>query len=383
MRKSCEKQRERDQEWEREVEEWRLRVSAAEEKRDRECQLERDRYSASVKEQWKMCSSIAEVLGLEHVSAPAGGGSGVDEGDGKTRCSVDGEVWSRILEKAKAMRREHETGRQRLSAMDSQRKAVGMRQGRVTHLSQVLLELIQLCLNDAFDLVVTPPAPLLSSDISLQTGEGPAPQQSQVAALLRSEMDGAWKVTTASTQGQGHFDEALQLLRDKIQAQGTVNAGRGGQEVEAPEGDVLERIASQHAVSGDGVRKIEEVSDGEDQEDQDELVNSGGSVADVLQHELLHESVHECLEYCARHHGWDLRKFAQALELDIYGSIRFVNFLRRFVYFCMRSCGFTATCMCVNSLTPPIDRQASSRVPRCKSFRVGFRAPPSTQKAFH
>lgn len=50
---------------------------------------------------------------------------------------------------------------------------------------------------------------------------------------------------------------------------------------------------------------------------------------DILNHEIEHESTDACLDHCASQYGWDLRKLAKSLQLDIYGSIRFVNFLRK------------------------------------------------------
>jgi protein arginine N-methyltransferase 3 len=50
---------------------------------------------------------------------------------------------------------------------------------------------------------------------------------------------------------------------------------------------------------------------------------------DVLNHEIEHESTDACLDHCASAYGWDLRALAAALQLDIYGSIRLVNYLRK------------------------------------------------------
>jgi len=51
--------------------------------------------------------------------------------------------------------------------------------------------------------------------------------------------------------------------------------------------------------------------------------------SDVLYHEIEHESTGACLDHCASKYGWDLREFAKRLQLDIYGSIRMVNYLRK------------------------------------------------------
>jgi len=59
--------------------------------------------------------------------------------------------------------------------------------------------------------------------------------------------------------------------------------------------------------------------------------DEGCNVADVLHHELQHTSTDECLNYCAQEYKWDLRGLARELNLDIYSSIRFVNFLRKHV----------------------------------------------------
>jgi len=51
--------------------------------------------------------------------------------------------------------------------------------------------------------------------------------------------------------------------------------------------------------------------------------------SDVLYHEIEHESTGACLDHCASKYGWDLREFSKTLQLDIYGSIRMVNYLRK------------------------------------------------------
>lgn len=48
-----------------------------------------------------------------------------------------------------------------------------------------------------------------------------------------------------------------------------------------------------------------------------------------MDHDIEHESTDACLDHCASKHGWDLRALASALRLDIYGSIRLVNYLRK------------------------------------------------------
>ena len=50
---------------------------------------------------------------------------------------------------------------------------------------------------------------------------------------------------------------------------------------------------------------------------------------DILDHDIEHESTDACLDHCARKYGWDLRELARGLRLDIYGSIRLVNYLRK------------------------------------------------------
>ena len=50
---------------------------------------------------------------------------------------------------------------------------------------------------------------------------------------------------------------------------------------------------------------------------------------DLLNHEIEHESPDACLDHCSSAYGWDLRALAVALQLDIYGSIRLVNYLRK------------------------------------------------------
>lgn len=48
-----------------------------------------------------------------------------------------------------------------------------------------------------------------------------------------------------------------------------------------------------------------------------------------MHHEIEHASPDACLDHCASKYSWDMRSLARALELDIYGSIRVVNYLRR------------------------------------------------------
>ena len=50
---------------------------------------------------------------------------------------------------------------------------------------------------------------------------------------------------------------------------------------------------------------------------------------DLLNHEIEHESPDACLDHCASKYGWDLRELAKAMQLDLYGSIRVVNYLRK------------------------------------------------------
>lgn len=51
--------------------------------------------------------------------------------------------------------------------------------------------------------------------------------------------------------------------------------------------------------------------------------------SDILSHEIEHESIDACLDHCASKYGWDLRELSKTLRLDIYGSIRVVNYLRK------------------------------------------------------
>jgi protein arginine N-methyltransferase 3 len=51
--------------------------------------------------------------------------------------------------------------------------------------------------------------------------------------------------------------------------------------------------------------------------------------SDILDHDIEHESTDACLDHCASKYGWDLRELARSLRLDIYGSIRLVNYLRK------------------------------------------------------
>jgi hypothetical protein len=52
-------------------------------------------------------------------------------------------------------------------------------------------------------------------------------------------------------------------------------------------------------------------------------------VRDILNLEVEHESASACLDHCASIYGWDLRSLAKTLQFDVYGSIRFVNYLRK------------------------------------------------------
>ena len=127
----------RETEQERELEEWRLRLSAAEEEREQERQHECERRMAAEEERdaaiqdaarisdahinlQLMCASMAKVIGeLEGVV--------IGELEG---CKLVGELEG-VIERAKGIRRESDSCRQRLLAVEAQRKAAALQQERV------------------------------------------------------------------------------------------------------------------------------------------------------------------------------------------------------------------------------------------------------------
>jgi hypothetical protein len=102
----------RELELAREAEEWRLRVSVAETTREEERLHERERARAGAAEERQLLLSIAEMLGgLDHVVL-AGGDADVEAAGGGQGQGRTGDGWRRVLERAKALRRDFE--RQRL-----------------------------------------------------------------------------------------------------------------------------------------------------------------------------------------------------------------------------------------------------------------------------
>ena len=263
-----EEEREREKQRESEVEDWRRRLSLADEAREHERQQQSARLRASVQERLAMLTSVAEVLGglSDVVSIACADSEGVDAEDVR----MGGAEWARVLEKVKMMCRENESWRQRVLAMEAQRRAVGLRQERTVRLATELRAAIDLAASDAVELVIAPAGPALRVD------------------------------------GQEYVDGALQRLWDQCRVNENLSdvlAGTPPERAKLP-------AASDESAGMDGTE------DG---------------VADVLHHELWHASVDHCLDYCANTYGWDLRQLARDLGLDVYGSIRCVNYLRRAV----------------------------------------------------
>ncbi|KAJ1487402.1 hypothetical protein T484DRAFT_1786800, partial [Baffinella frigidus] len=66
-----------------------------------------------------------------------------------------------------------------------------------------------------------------------------------------------------------------------------------------------------------------------DWEDWGDAEDMTSPTRDVLDHDRMHDSAGACLRHCKEAHGWDLVALGKALRLDIYGSIRMVNWLRK------------------------------------------------------